>query len=850
MIVYRIKFSWLLMSGMMVATLRAAAGLSLLVLTMLQLPAVVAAQDNPPATEAAPVEPTPQPDPVYKLEDLLTRIPEVDELLNGKALDWIVMTNDDVYVVESVVPRPQTLEKRRLEVEKKNEERRVAAAEDRPKIIEELADLSFLYVSLPDVDGNPERRLPITLIKELIHHEDLMIRRAIMLLEEKQPDKAFELLLRLKRNWNSWPGYDAAFNLFLLTDGITRLEAQNPSAALTVLRELYSRDKNFTGLAERYGEAIESLVQTSVAEDDYRRATFHLNELTSRFPGHPVFQKYDAQFTAQVNQLIAEADTAAAAGDFRTATRKVEEGARIWPRTPALGVAFRKHSSRYQRLHVGVLNLPEEGKAYFLPAPADRRMQTLTTLSLFEVNRLRDGTAYYRTRFLDEWEPYDLGRRMKFTLRKFRQPADMHDVIGSPDIVTQLLRRMSPEHPDYDERLASYIGNITVHSPLEFTLEFRRVPPRIEPLLAGIQFTGQLQEVADEGTVDSTLIGPLTNAGGFVKVDALANRYAVARSLPEPVGLPAYHVAEVVERRYDNSEQAMQGLLRGEVAMLTDVPSWEIRRIQEDETFLQSYEVRQLTMPLTQVLQFNPQTRVLRTRELRRGLAYSINRERLLKEVILKDDAMQHGRIVTGPFFSNSTSRDLLIEPRRYDVTSGIAMVVAAKKILTASKAIENEQLPRLRFVVEPGAIQEEVARDMARIWNKIGVPVDVVLGTEPNSGNWDIMFRSLQMQEPLVEIWPFLTVSNRAQLSDLDDYPDWLKQEIVDLDRTSDQTRAVDRMHELHRHLWDDAALVPLWELDQFQVARKSIAGVPAKPLHLYDNLDHWSVDPWFPAE
>ncbi|MCA9031045.1 MAG: hypothetical protein KDA66_09570, partial [Planctomycetaceae bacterium] len=594
-----------------------------------------------------------------------------------------------------------------------------------------------------------------------------------------------------------------------------------------------------------------ALVAEAVADDDYRRATFHLEELTSRFPNHPVFEKYDSQFTAQVNKLIAEADAASQSGDYRTATMKVEEGARIWPRTPALLPAYRKHALRYQRLHAGVLSLPEDGKSFFLPTPADLRVQPLKSLPLFEVSRMRDGTAYYSTRFLDEWEPYDLGRRMKFTLRQFRQPSDMHQVIGSPDVVTQLLRLISPDHPEYDERLASYIENVTVHSPLEFTIEFRRVPPRIEPLLEGIRFgnpnSSNESESTDASETDNTLIGPLTDVGGYRRVAVPEGQYAIQRALPEPDGLPGYHIAEIVEHKYGNFEQAVQALMRGEISVLPELPDWLVRQYQEDEEFLNSYRLEKLELPLVQILQFNPQSRVLKTRELRRGLAYAVDREKLLREFILRDEQMRHGRIVTGPFLSDSPARHVLVEPRRYDISSAIAMVVAAKKILAIQKVIEGEELPRLKFLVEPGPLQEEAATEMARVWGIIGVPVDIVVGTEEGNGEWDIMFRSLQMTEPLVEIWPFLTVSERAQLSDLDDYPDWLKQEIVDLDRTSDQSRALERMQELHRHLWVDAALVPLWEIDQYRVCRKTISDSTAKPIHPYDGVDHWAQEPWY---
>ena len=49
-------------------------------------------------------------------------------------------------------------------------------------------------------------------------------------------------------------------------------------------------------------------------------------------------------------------------------------------------------------------------------------MRGLTNRPLFELDRVRGGTTFYRTRYFDEWEPFDLGRRVHFTLSQVRQP--------------------------------------------------------------------------------------------------------------------------------------------------------------------------------------------------------------------------------------------------------------------------------------------------------------------------------------------------------------------------------------------------------------------------------------------
>lgn len=807
--------------------------------------------------QADPVEPSPVPteqateDKLLKLEEMQT--PSVEELLTGRPKDWIVLTNtDEVLVVEALSPRPGTVEKAREAIAAKEEERtRATTAEDRERIRDELNELQSLVVLLP-IDGSPEFRLPLRRVKQIIHHEDLMLRKIQELLAARNIEQSLELITRLQQTWETWEGMSEAYENILFTDALKRIDAGQPESALPVLDELIRRRKQYAGLDVQFGRAIRLLVDEALAQEDFLGAQFYLNHLQQRFADHAVFREFEAALTQRTKEVIALANAAAAKGDLRTAAIEVERAARIWPRTADLRVPHRTHTERYQRLHVGVLDLPGEATAYPVPVAADLRKQRLTELPLFEIDRVRDGTAYYTTRFFDEWEPFDLGREMKFTLKQYRQPSEMQAIVSTPDVVTPILQRLDPDHPLYDERLAALIASIRVQSPTEFSLTFHRVPPRLEPLLARIALSGQSSWGNGESTADVALVsteeaeddfGLLTDPGGFGVLEQTPERIVYRRKLEEPDNLPRFHVAEIVEHKYSTAEKAVQALLRGEVSVLPDLPDWIIRRMQKDEEFLKRFFVFQYMLPQTHLLQFNPASRPLRIRELRTALAYSVDRETLLSELVLRDPKAAHGRIVTTPFLSANPGRNVMIQPRRYDLSSAVAM------LLTARRRMEGE-LPELTMVVTPGVEAEEAARAIARTWERIGLKIRVVFPHEPPPEKWDILYRSLQMTEPLVEMWPFLTFQDRARLSDLNIYPDWLKQELVDLDRTSDQGRSITALQTLHRHLSDDTAFVPLWELDRFIVLRKNVQGSPQRPLHSYSNVDRWSLDAWYQTE
>ncbi|WP_437204376.1 ABC transporter substrate-binding protein [Planctomicrobium sp. SH664] len=776
-----------------------------------------------------------------KLADL--QVPTAQELLNEKRKDWVVLFTDEVLIVDPVTPRPDTLKKIEERVSQKEAERAKATLENRDRLLREIDDAAHLVLTLADVPSSPEYRIQYKKVREIIYYETNLLKRMSMLLQEQKIDIALELLTRLQRTAPTWPGVTEAYHQVLLADAEKRIAQGQPLSALIPLDELFERDKNYPGLSEQTGIAVQQLIEQAREDHDERRALFYLKRLFQNFPDHPVYQRYAAELAAQTRSTLQQAAAALQQGDPRQAAIEAEVAARIWPRAPELRSQYRLYTEKYQRLHVGVTSLPGENDAYPFPSAADLRRRELTELPLFEIDRVRDGTAYYRTRFFDEWEPLNLGKEMRFTLRQFRQPYEMQGVVTTADVVSPLLRRLDPSDTEFDERLSSFVESVIVESPTQFRLVFRRVPPRLEPLLSGFRL--------HHDNDDPLAIGPLANPGGFRLMEQTEQAATYLRVIPEPEASKRFHVAEVIEHRYDTPEKAVQALSLGEVSMLPQLPDWIIRRMQGDQAFLKDFFVLKSLVPTTHLLQFNPASRPLRNRELRTALSYGVDRERVLRDVILRDPTAAHGKTITTPFLSDSPGRNVLVQARRFDLSACLALTIAASKQL-------NEKIPPLTMIVAPGDEVEEAARQIAATWKRTGLQINLVYAHEPKPESWDIVYRTLQMTEPLVEMWPFLTFQEQARLKDLDIYPDWLKQELVQLDRTSDQSRAVNALQTLHRHLWDDTAYVPLWEIEQYFVLRKNIQrfpqgtppGIRQGMVHCYDEIDHWTIDPWYQTE
>ncbi len=75
---------------------------------------------------------------------------------------------------------------------------------------------------------------------------------------------------------------------------------------------------------------------------------------------------------------------------------------------------------------------------------------------------------------------------------------------------------------------------------------------------------------------------------------------------------------------------------------------------------------------------FHPDSPAGRSRELRRALSYGVDREKLLKEIILRDPSAKHGRLIESPFSLQSYGNSLQAKPLKYDISAALAMSVAA----------------------------------------------------------------------------------------------------------------------------------------------------------------------------
>lgn len=821
---------------------------TIMVLLALLVPPPLASQ--PPANPAAPQTPAAKPDDTdqpppepddseeFRLLPVLDTkpLPSLERLLKGPALDWIVLVRGNkVLEVEPVTPRPNTLQ--RIE-----ERIRKAMDVPLPKINgtdesarnEEKArrrDLNKLnIVLLKNDEDDGEYRIHIQSIRQIVHYEDLMLKRIDLLLNEERAADTYELLTALQQRNSNWPGIAERRERLRFVEAVAQLKKKSYEQATAQFEQLFSRNPTYPDLDRQIGFAIDALIQEAVTAGEFRRARHFIARLKRSFPNHSVVTRWTQQLMSLATKELQLAVAAEQAGNGPTAVDHIETAVRIWPDSSEVSDGYRRICQRYQRLSVGTLELAAGASS--TPVAVERESYLLES-GLFEPARMDERLVRYHTRFIQDWEPTDLGRSILFRLKQQSAPWEGNQLVTAGPVVAEIAARLDPTHKEYDERFASYVSGVRIQSPFELSVDFRHAPLRPEALF---NFAVPLSASSFPAALHSA-------RQRFVRAEATPDRITYRRALAQPTSGKDFYLNEIIERRYSSYERIWQGWLRGEIGFVPHVPLWDLARVAR----LPEASLFEFAQPRTHIIQFHPRHPALRNGSLRRALVYATDRQKILNDVVLRGQAVARGRLTSGPFALQHSASNPLISPHRFDARLAYSMLLAAKKEL-------NGELPKLRLGVSSDAVEQAAAKELAKQWAAVGITVQVVevgpqvpFNAAAEPAPWDMLYRSVQLTEPLTDLWPCLTLDTHAKVESLAHLPDWLRQELIAVDQAGDWPSAERQLRQLHRDLWSEVHLIPLWEVSEFLLARRQLRGLPSRPMAPYQDVERWQLQPWF---
>ena len=807
-------------------------------------------------------------DELPTLEQMWETLPSADELVTIDPYDWIVLKTGGVLKVEPVSPRPDTL-KKMAEEKARLESTKGANKQERDAIRDRLDRLKKVEIVLPDNQAE-DYLLPLGQIEQIIAFEDLMLRRVDMLLEAKEIRKAYELLIEVDRRAPGWSETVPRFDALLLREASLKLGSNEPYAALALMDELADRNIANAELPGLMSGTLDGLIKAAVQEGDFPKARYLNNRLMKYFPQHPVATGWIAKLQRMMSDKLAEARQLSQKGEHSQAALVAQEADYIWRTDGNQRSEYSRYVSRYQRLRVPVRRFLDEEIVSPVELSAAGRHRELTTVQLFEPTSADDLT-YYQSSFFEQWDPQDLGREVVFSLRQTRPYWQSQPVLTANQVADSLALQLDPQSTTFNPRLASFIREFSVRSPTELQISFTRVPLNLEAL-----FRFPVTAVSSD---DASSLEILSKR--FELVEKSADRRTYRRTIPEPDGLipSQYHVAEIEELRFADRESEIRAFQRKQIDVLPYLFPWEVDIFKgADRAFVQQYAI-----PTSHVIVFNPMSPAVSSAQLRRGLSFGVDRENLLKKVILRDPAMKHGRVTSAPWNSESYANSPLVDAPEYDHYLSYLLRLAALEQLripdkqkfvadAKAKTLEAKQewdeenyrkdhvaeikaaaahieLPVLRMVCDPDEVAMLAAEQMVKRWEALGYKIKLIPGDTkgPQFGDddWDLMYRRSTMQEPLFDLWELLLTDGSFDVNRLSSYPDWMRQELINLDYATSFLDAQERLFLIHRHMTAQGFLVPLWEIDEFIALQKNIAGFEPRPVTTYHGVERWLVKP-----
>ena len=827
-------------------------------------------------------------------------IPTAEELFaadeNDKEFDWIVLPapapeDRTVIVVNPIFPRPDTL-KRMAEEYKKLETSKPQNQKEREDRVKRMKELQRLVVTLIG-DQLTEYSLPMSAIDHILLFEDLILLRVDELIKEGDIRKAYELLLNVEREIPNWEKSVPRFEQLILAESTIRANEGDAYAALALLDEAAARNLQNPELRPRFGQIVGPMIQEAMDKEDYRKVRYLIARIEKVVPDHELIQQSKNRLQQLVVSQLETAEQNYKQRDFPAAAKLAWKSSTVLPLQGNEKAAFSRIVARHQVLRVGVEDSDNDKQVFPVPQESRERLAELIEVPLFEPSSA-DELTYFRSSYFEVWDPADLGREVVFSLRETRPHWQSQPVLTANTVAEALGHRIDESSPYFSSRLASFVKEISVRSPTQLRIRFSRVPLNIESLLR-FPVTGFHQQVLAENadasaneTADVKAAEPEESEDSSEKPTlpaVLSTRFRKAssddtgrvflRNSPEPDGLDGsqYHIAEVQEVRFTSRDKLLQSMIRGELDYLPHLLPWEVEAFKASGEFV----TKQYSIPMTHVIAFNPMSDRIVNAQMRRALSFAVNREGILKSIVLKDEAMQHGRPTSAAWHLESYATEPNEIPPAYNIRLAYALRFAAErqlqlaeltKLTDAARAearkkketfepekfraetkVDYIKLPRLRFVVEPEPTCIAAAERIMLYWQKIGFEVDLIKGDQPGDpltdGEWDMCYRRVRMEEPLLELWPLLANDSSLDMNRLGMFPDWMRQELINLDYASSFQDAQTRLFTIHNHISAEAFLIPLWEVDDFAVWRKSIIGMSERPLSTYQNVERWIVRP-----
>lgn len=672
--------------------------------------------------------------------------------------------------------------------------------------------------------------------------EERVLAEAVKVVEAGDFEEAYEYFVFLREEYPKTPGLEKGLEEYMYREAISFFREGKHAAAMARLLETHRLNPDREGLDKALSMAAEPLIDGYLKEGDYGSARRLMETAAACYPRLDVVEKHEASLKNRAREYLAKAKAALDAQDYHEADAAIREVVRVWPALPGADELRRTIQERYPRIVVGVTSPAGASPSRFAYWDnwAYRRTMRLTERTLMEYLGPAAEGGEYACPFGD-FSTADLGRRLSFDLaRDVRWSEGMQTLTGS-DVARRLHQLGDPQCPGFNPVWGELSPKITVEDVFRVHVDLARRHVCPGGLLR-IRIPDYRDALRSPEEPDPTLGPfrqlPVSDSPSQAVFQANGRYFAAVAGQPQ----------EIVERSFTGAKAAIGALKSGEVALLDRVSPWDVPKLRE----VGGWTVRTYKVPLVHCLVPNYNKPLTGHRGFRRALEYAINREAILT-YLLGGGEDPGNRVISGPFPPGSTRDDPIgyaydpnIEPRGFDPTLSIALIeVSIGEILKQAKKqeIEVDTSPNLTLAHPADEVARAACAKIQENLKWVGLNItlkELPPGETPvMDESIDLLYAELAVWEPVVDVEPLLGMHGING-----GVTPYLSLALKQLRASSDWRRVGTRLRQVHRIIYDDVAVVPLWQLYEYFVHTPALSGVGESPVTLYENVEQWRLE------
>jgi peptide/nickel transport system substrate-binding protein len=770
------------------------------------------------------------------------------DLLRSEPFDRLTLIDNTVLFVEPVSPRPLPV------IDPKKERERKKKADRNPGSLIEVGAIDKAKKDEPDdkeVEGletvklhllqggrNEVRDFQIkrSSLKTIEYFEDLLLAEAERLVLTRDFARAFECCLRVKNRNPAWPGLDDHVNRVLFAEGRRALVDGDDERGLRLLRELLGRKRDYPGLLEQIADAYGKRIDRALRMGLYLRGRRVLHELEGVTGELAAVRALRAVFVARASDRLKQGESAAPPERLDALT----DALRIWPRLPGAEERYVRTFQEVPTLDVGVADVGSP-LGPWVHSRADARVWRLLYRPVLASDDQEARQGKRPGQLAAAIETSDLGRRWLIRLRPGPLWSDGTRPVSATDVAESLIERSDPHSPSYDARWADLVDRVEIRDETRLELRLNHAPLKaggwllgpVGPAHAGID--GRIALSAKERVLVTNGIYTCyrSDADGLELrsregSSEAAPRIRRVREIPMPRGL-----------------SAVTALRRGDVTLIDHVPPDQVASLAEAPEI----QVGQYNKPVVHLIALDGRNPVLRSRALRRGLSYAIDRKGLLEDVVLKHPVNEVDAPADGPFTKGSYADAPGVKPLGFNPALARMLVVAAQKDLgvrAITLTFEYPAIPECRAAVAK----------LVEAFRLAGVQIQPVelpesrLERELRAGRkFDLAYRVLRCDDPIQDagtlLCPAYDAPPEADPLAASASPRIL-QLLLELEHAGEWPTARGLAIQIDRESRDELAALPLWQLADHYAWRSRLRGPGPTTDDLYDHLDRWEISPW----